>query len=321
MFVEKVIENPKSTPDESIKEITNIEKAIDFIENTVNSKTVIARKFISEIHKILVQDLSPMGEGSSTPGALRSINVVILGSNHLPPENIKVQEYFDELLNFINMLVSNQYHLLVMAIAHHRMAWIHPFDNGNGMMVRMLTYALLIKQGFQVKTGRILNPTAMFCMDSDKYYSMLSQADIGGEENILAWCSYVLEGLKSEIEKIDQLLNLDFILEKILLPTLAYAQEYSLITSREYLVLKEVIKNDSMTLKSSDLIKILGEVSSVQRSRIIGRLKEKGILLPLKPKGRIYTIGFKNNYLLRGVLKALEENGFISPFLNSSKIS
>ena len=38
--------------------------------------------------------------------------------------------------------------LIKVAIAHHRFVWIHPFGNGNGRVVRLLTYALLIKYGF-----------------------------------------------------------------------------------------------------------------------------------------------------------------------------
>jgi len=35
-------------------------------------------------------------------------------------------------------------------------------------VVRLLTYALLMKYGFNVNTGgRVLNPTAVFCNDRD----------------------------------------------------------------------------------------------------------------------------------------------------------
>jgi hypothetical protein len=40
-----------------------------------------------------------------------------------------------------------------VALSHHRFGWIHPFRNGNGRVVRLLTYLLLIKYGFNVKTG------------------------------------------------------------------------------------------------------------------------------------------------------------------------
>lgn len=319
-YVEKVIENrsKKIVADEKFTEISNIDKAIDFIEKNIDKTTIFSRAIISEIHKILVEGLTlpPAGEGSRYPGVLRPINVTIKKSSHIPPEAVKVPELFDELMNFINQPLDTQYHLLAIALSHHRMAWIHPFDNGNGRLVRMFTYALLIKQGFKVKSGRILNPTAVFCMDRNRYYDMLSLADSGDEDKVLEWCLYVLEGLRIEIEKIDRLLNLRYIVDIILLPMLSYALAREHITKREYQILSAVVKSKEMNIKSADLEIILGEESSVQRSRILKKLKDKEMLMPLKENGRIYTIGFANNYLLRGIIYVLQENGFIPDSLN-----
>ena len=319
-FVEKIIEDPsKKSADEGLKEIYNIERAIEFIEKNVGKSTKFSRALISEIHKIIVAGLTlpPKGEGSKYPGELRPINVVIKNSNHIPPDKIKVQEYFDELMNFVNQSIDAQYHLLAIALSHHRMAWIHPFDNGNGRLIRMFTYALLIKQGFQVKSGRILNPTAIFCMDRNKYYDMLELADLGEEEKVLDWCLYVLEGLRTEIEKIDKLLDIKYMVNTILLPMLSYALDRQHITKREFEILSAVVKSKDMCVKSANLEKIIGEESSVQRSRILKRLKDKNMLMPIKPKGRVYTIGFVNNYLLRGVAYILEKNEFVPKSLNT----
>lgn len=319
-FVEKIIENPKrETKDEKDKEIFNIERAIGFIEENVNKTTKMSRMLVSEIHKILVDGLTPApsGEGSRFPGQLRPINVSIGRSSHVPVDAVKVSEYFDELLDFVNQKLDTQYHLLAIALSHHRMAWIHPFDNGNGRLVRMFTYALLIKQGFQVKSGRILNPTAIFCMDRNAYYNKLALADSGEEEKTLEWCLYVLEGLRVEIEKIDKLLDLSYITNEILLPMLSFTLEQKHITGQEYLILSSLVRRKEMSIKSSDLEKMIGQESPAQRSRILKRLKDKNMLIPLKEKGRIYTLGFANNYLLRGMMHVLEKNNFIPSSLNN----
>lgn len=318
-FVEKIIEDPsRKTTNEADREIFNIERAITLIENNVKGATQLNRALISEIHKIIVDGLTPppSGEGSRYPGQLRPVNVSIEQSKHIPPESVKVPEYFDELIEFINQPLDSQYHLLAIALSHHRMAWIHPFDNGNGRIVRMFTYALLIKQGFQVKSGRILNPTAIFCMDRDQYYKMLSLADSGEEEKTLEWCLYVLEGLRTEIEKIDKLLDLNYIINTILIPMLLYSLEREHITKREYEILSALVRSKNMSIKSADLEKMIGQESPVQRSRILKKLKDKNMLIPLKKNGRIYTIGFANNYLLRGIMYILEKNSFVPAFLN-----
>lgn len=318
-FVEKIIDQiPKDTKEESIREIFNIERAIKFIEDNVIEGGKITRAHISEIHKIIVDGLTPppFGEGSRYPGDLRPINVGIQGSAHVPPDKIKVPDYFDELITFVNTEVGAQNDLLVTALSHHRMAWIHPFDNGNGRLIRMFTYALLIKQGFKVHNGRILNPTAIFCMDRSQYYKNLGLADTGEKDKVLEWCLYVLGGLKEEIEKIDRLLDLKYMTETILIPALAYALERQLITKREFDILSALVKSKSMIIKSSDLDAIIGEESVVQRSRILKRLKDKEMLRPVPGKSRVYTIGFVNNYLLRGIFYVLEKNGFVPPSLN-----
>lgn len=318
-FVEKIIENPnRKSEKESDREIFNIESAISFIEENISKDTPIQRAHISEVHKILVNGLTspPDGEGSRYPGMYRPIPVVIKGSTHVPPDPLQVPQYVDELLDFVNRPVEPQHDLLTTALAHHRMAWIHPFDNGNGRLIRMFTYALLIKQGFQVKTGRILNPTAIFCMDRQRYYDMLELADSGQKEKVLAWCEYVLTGLKNEIEKIDKLLDRDYLLKVILSPAITFALERKLITEQEYAILRTVITSEEMRVKSADLEKVIAVESTVQRSRIIGRLREKTTLIPLKENGRIYTIGFANNYLLRGIINVLEQNSFIPKSLN-----
>lgn len=91
-----------------------------------------------------------------------------------------------------------------MALAHHRFGWVHPFCNGNGRVVRLLTYALMIKYGFNVKAGgRVLNPTAVFCNDREKYCEMLAHADAGSPAHLERWCVYVLQGVLAELQKVD----------------------------------------------------------------------------------------------------------------------
>ncbi len=317
-FVEKIIEKvPENTQDDALKEIFNIERAISFIEENISTGIEINKSMILEIHKILVEGL--YREGSRNPGRFRNINVSIKNSDHTPPENVLIPQYIDELLEFINKPTSPQNDLLITALAHHRMAWIHPFDNGNGRVVRMFTYAMLIKQDFKVKNGRILNPTAIFCINREKYYDMLSKADTGTSEGVLDWCLYVLKGLKEEIEKIDKLLDITYMTNEILLPALRFSLERKHITDREFDILSSLVKKSDMSLRPVDLQSVIGQESSVQRSRIIKKLREKDMLYPVPGKARIYTIGFANNYLLRGIFHILEKNGFVPKSLNAKQ--
>lgn len=309
-YIETKIDE-KMPRSEKIREIYNIEQAMSFIEEVINEYP-INRMLISEIHKKIVSELetSGRGEGDRTPGLYRTTNVIIANSSHTPPDQSTVNQYMEELFQFINKKDSPKHDLLKIGIAHHRFVWIHPFSNGNGRTVRLFTYAMLMKLGFNVSEGRILNPTAIFCNDRDKYYHYLSLADGGTEKDILSWCEYVLCGLKNEIEKIDKLLNYEYLQKEILLPAINYSIEREYITEIEAKVLKRV--SEKQIVQSSDLSDIFPGKAGSEISRQIRKLIKNKMIIPEGDKKRKYLISFDNNYLLRSIIKMLKEKGFIS---------
>ena len=292
--------------DESIIEIRNMEKALTFIDNNILN-TNINRIFLSKLHKIVVNNLT--SEGSSSPGEYRKKNVVIAGANFCPPNYTNVLDYMDELLKFINNNDSFKYDLLKTAIAHHRFAWVHPFDNGNGRSVRLLTYAMLVKLGFNIHVGRIINPTAIFCSNRSIYYKFLSKADSGEEENLLEWCYYVLSGLKKEIEKIDKLLDYNYVAKNILLPAIKYSKERELLTDIEKKILTVAIKKQ--VFQNSDLQDIFKNKKKSEISRWIRRMKERNLIETEQKSSRKYVIKFSHNQILRGIIKSLGDNDFL----------
>lgn len=203
-------------------------------------------------------------------------------------------------------------------MAHHRFAWTHPFGNGNGRVVRLLTYTLLIKYGFNVKAGgRVLNPTAVFCNDRDQYYAMLGQADTGTVAGREAWCVYVLVGMLDELRKIDRLTDAGYLIERILTPALHHARERELVTLMEEQILLATARLG--VAKASDLKAAMPTLSERQRTYQIGKLIERGMLAPIREGARQYTIGFANSFLIRGVIRALSHEGFIPDTLNNPK--
>lgn len=317
-YVEKIIDK-KTIKDEKQNEVENLETAIKFIEENTDESTQISRAYISELHKIITKNLTypPEGEGSKYPGSIRPHNVKIKKSNHIPPDIAVLTDCFEDFLEFINRDFSEQYQLLMVAISHHRFAHIHPFDNGNGRMGRLLNYVLLIKLGFKVKNGRIINPSSVFYTDRDKYYDMLGKADSLNDSDVLAWAEYFLIGLKNEIEKIDSLLSREYVREKILLPALIFSLDRENVTEKEFKILKYLLSKKEMLIKAEELTKF-GITNSLQKSRIMAKLRKKNIIKPIKKGGRIYTISFVNNYLLRGIIKSLTDEGFVSDFLNKN---
>jgi len=306
-YVESKVEGTEGTTDQ-LKEINNIEAAMEFIDEYLKNGDDITEYFIRDLHSLTVAGLKQ--EGDRTPGAYRQHNVSIAQSDHLPPDPIRVSDYMSELTAFINRADKPKYDLMKIALVHHRFGWIHPFGNGNGRTVRLLTYALLIKYGFNVQSGgRVLNPTAVFCNDRERYYAMLSLADKGTEQGLEEWCLYVLSGISSELKKVDQLTNHAFLREKILNPAIDFSSERGLINPLELKVLKRSVELG--TIKAGDLRTVLPDLKPSQVTYQLGKLIDRGLLQPVEEGARTYTAKFSNSYLIRGVIKVLREEGFI----------
>ncbi len=296
-----------------LRELENIERAMEYIDQSITKGLVFTEQFVRELHAIAVEDL--VREGDKTPGSYRKTTVSISQSEHVPPDPIDVPIYMQELTAFINQADAPKYDLIKVALAHHRFGWIHPFGNGNGRVVRLMTYALLIKYGFNVQTGgRVLNPTAVFCNDRDRYYSMLAEADTGTSTGQEAWCVYVLQGILDELRKVDRLADFNYLRTKILMPALAYARQRELITSMEENILQIAVK--SGIAKKSDLSTAMPNMSNAQHTYQIKKLLDRKMLQPISEGARQYTFGFSNNYLIRGVIMALSNEGFIPDTLD-----
>lgn len=315
-YVESRLEAQPAALDDHLREMANIEEVMAYIEEHFEPGQDVSEHLVRELHAIAVQQLER--EGDTTPGAYRQGPVKISRSEHLPPEAVMVPQYMGELVAFINRADPAKYDLIKVALVHHRFAWIHPFGNGNGRVVRLLTYTLLIKYGFNVKAGgRVLNPTAVFCNDRDRYYAMLGRADTGTADGLEAWCVYVLEGMLDELRKVDRLTDRDYLIDNILTPALRYARERELVTHLEEQVLLATAR--AGVVKASDLKAAMPGMNETQRTYQIRKLVERRMLAPIREGARQYTVGFSNSFLIRGVIRALSAEGFIPETLNRPK--
>ena len=104
-FIETKLEE-REYVNEQIQEIRNIEKSINYIEKETTD-IPIGRFFISNLHQMIVEDLTPppAGEGDLSPGTYRNHAVEIKGATHKPPETQQqIESYMQELFDFITVL-------------------------------------------------------------------------------------------------------------------------------------------------------------------------------------------------------------------------
>lgn len=308
-YVEAKFDNTKT---QNIEEINNIDNAIKYIDKIFkeDKKAKLSSFLLKELHSILTKGLNK--EGSRTPGAYRKNEVKILNSKHIPPHAIKVQEYMDELIKWINEDSKAQIKPLKIAIAHHRFTWIHPFDNGNGRMSRLLTYFMLMQYGYRMSD--LMNLSAIFCIDRDKYFNNLEMADSGDDKNILLWCEYVLNGLISEIKKIQKLLDKEFFITKILNTAINSSFERGRISIEEKKVLELSLKKPDNLIMLKDLKDIIKDKNDRQLNVFINKMIKEGLLQREKANSRKYLINLFNRGLTRSITNSLENEGLINKY-------
>jgi Fic family protein len=78
------------------------------------------------------------------PGRLRQSEVSV--GRHMAPSSKKLEQFLKRFADFYGPLVkTDPGSLIAAAAAHHRLAWIHPFLDGNGRVARLFTHAWFIK--------------------------------------------------------------------------------------------------------------------------------------------------------------------------------
>jgi Fic family protein len=150
----------------------------------------------------------------------------------------------------------------------------------------------------------------VFCSDRNRYYDKLELADSGEDKAILSWAYYVLSGLKEEISKIDKLRDYKYLKENILDKALKYAFDRKLINKKEKEVL--IIAIEKKEFQARDIKHLFDEgVAHTEVSRFLRKMRENKLIIPIEEKSRKYVINISNGYLLRGIMRAFDENNFL----------
>ncbi|MBE7942173.1 MULTISPECIES: hypothetical protein [Ramlibacter] len=123
----------------------------------------------------------------------------------------------------------------------------------------------------------------------------------------------MLSGIRDELNKVNRLADYGHLQTAVLLPAVGHARARQLITPQEEAVLTTTIK--AGVVKSGDLEAAMPELNANKRTYQIRKLVESGMLQPIKEGARRYSIGFSHNMLLRGVVRALCDQGFITDAL------
>ena len=122
------------------------EKKINERLNRSIKTNLFSREFILFAHKNLYENIENNTENSIVPGKIRDIAVMV--GFHIPPASEYIKNYLYDFEKAYNLENRDEItSLALFAAAHHRLAWIHPFADGNGRAARLISTAAARKIG------------------------------------------------------------------------------------------------------------------------------------------------------------------------------
>ena len=150
-----------------IYEAINHKKALLYVFDNINNP--LSESLIKNINKIINQDIKDI-EG------YRKVNVIINGSEHIPPKSSLVANMmFYFVYNYNNEVVDDLFEKI--AKYHIEFEIIHPFEDGNGRTGRLLINYELLKNN--------IAPAVIETNDRVKYFELLRKEDVKGLSSFL----------------------------------------------------------------------------------------------------------------------------------------
>jgi Fic family protein len=186
--------------------------------NTSGSRTALSSDFVREAHRALYSRLPEedrlTGYGQIIdPGCWRAVQVAV--GRHEPPPPGALSVFLARFDQVYRQDARLEDQLLLAASAHQRMAWIHPFTDGNGRACRLQTHCALwpLSRGlWSISRG--------FARRRDDYYACLDaadahrQGDLDGRGNLSEkalsdWCEWFIGICADQVAFMTRLFDFD----------------------------------------------------------------------------------------------------------------
>ena len=195
--IRQLVEEKTTPRNRDEQEIAGYRDVLNLIHENFDA-IPITQNYILQFHKILYSHMNnPMA------GKTKSVQNYISATypdGHVetlftPLAPYETPEALDRICEEYNRVIGNMEvePLIVIPVFIHDFLCIHPFNDGNGRMSRLLTTLLLYRSGFYV--GKCISLEAKIAKNKDLYYDVLSQAQIGwheGTEDVVPFIKYLL---------------------------------------------------------------------------------------------------------------------------------
>lgn len=195
--IRQLVEEKTAPRNRDEQEIAGYRDVLNIIHESFDA-IPITRNYILQLHKIMYGHMNnPMA--GQTKNVQNYISATYPDGHTetiftpLPP--YETPEALDRICEEYNRVIGNfeLEPLIAIPIFVHDFLCIHPFNDGNGRMSRLLTTLLLYRSGFYV--GRYISLEAKIAKNKDLYYNALNRSQHGwheGAEDTVPFIKYIL---------------------------------------------------------------------------------------------------------------------------------
>ena len=195
--IRQLVEEKTTPKNRDEQEIAGYRDVLNIIHESFDA-IPLTQNYILQLHKILYSHMN-----NSMAGKTKNVQNYISATypdGHTetlftPLAPFETPEALDMICAEYNRVIGNNElePLIAIPVFIHDFLCIHPFNDGNGRMSRLLTTLLLYRSGFHV--GKYISLEAKIAKNKDLYYDALGQSQHGwheGKEDIAPFLKYLL---------------------------------------------------------------------------------------------------------------------------------
>ena len=195
--IKQLVEEKTTPKNRDEQEIAGYRDVLNIIHESFDV-IPITQNYILQLHKTMYSHMNnPMA--GRTKNVQNYISATYLDGHtetlFTPLDPFETPMALDKICEEYNRVIGNNEAepLIVIPIFIHDFLCIHPFNDGNGRMSRLITTLLLYRNGFYV--GKYISLEAKIAKNKDLYYNALSESQTGwleGTEDAVPFIKYIL---------------------------------------------------------------------------------------------------------------------------------
>jgi Fic family protein len=147
-------------------EVINHQEAIKLVDSLAAGQESITPFRVRQIHALVLARID-----DENAGQYRNVPVRITGASYEPPPAWDVPAQMNDWGTWLEEQKDIMEPVALAALAHHQLAAIHPFIDGNGRTARLVMNLILLRAGYP--------PAIIARANRKQYYGVLAQADQG----------------------------------------------------------------------------------------------------------------------------------------------